>query len=159
MDLKKKQKALRQVSNGMYVMTSRSGTTYGAATITWLSQISFKPPLLLAAVRPESSVFGCLSESRHVAVHILAGHQMDVARKFLSTTEVKDGLMNGEPFIEGNTVAPILTNALSYVVCHVDQIIDGGGDHKLVIMEVLDAEHFRDFKPLLVADSPWKYGG
>lgn len=159
MDLKKKQKALRQVSNGMYVMTSRSGATYGAATITWLSQISFKPPLLLAAVRPESSVFECLSESRHVAVHILAAHQMDVARKFLSATEVKNGLMNGEPFIEGNAVAPILTSALSYVLCHVDQIIDGGGDHKLVIMEVLDAEHLHDFKPLLVADSPWKYGG
>ena len=159
MDLKKKQKALQQVSNGMYVMTSRFGSQYGAATITWLTQISFKPPLLLAAVRPDSNVFECLSQSRHVVVHILADHQVDIARKFLSTTEVKDGLMNGEPFIEGKAVAPLLTNALSYIEARVDRIIDDGGDHQLVVMEVLGAEHQHDFKPLLVADSPWKYGG
>lgn len=159
MDLKKKQKALRQVSNGMYIMTSRAEGMYGAATITWLTQISFKPPLLIGAVRPDSTVFECLSQSRHVVVHVLAAHQVEIARKFLSATKVKDGFMNGEPFVEGTAVAPVLTNALSYIECRVDRIIDDGGDHKLVIMEVLDAEHLQEFKPLLVADSPWKYGG
>jgi flavin reductase (DIM6/NTAB) family NADH-FMN oxidoreductase RutF len=159
MDLKKKQKALQQVSNGMYVMTSRFGSQYGAATITWLTQISFKPPLLLAAVRPDSNVFECLSQSRHVVVHILAANQVDVARKFLSPTKVKDGLMNGEPFSEENAVAPVLVNVLSYIEARVAQIIDAGGDHQLVVMEALNAEHHNDFKPLLVADSPWKYGG
>ena len=67
--------------------------------------------------------------------------------------------MNGEPFLEGKTVAPLLTNALSHIEARVDQVIDDGGDHRLVVMEVLGAEHQRDFTPLLVADSPWKYGG
>jgi flavin reductase (DIM6/NTAB) family NADH-FMN oxidoreductase RutF len=159
MDAKKKQKALQQVSNGMYVLTSRFGEQYGAATITWLTQISFKPPLLLAAIRPDSNLFQCLSQSHHVVIHILAAYQVDVARRFLTTTEVKDGLMNGEPFVEGKTVAPVLTNVLSYIEAQVIQIIDDGGDHKLVVMEVLGAEHHRDFSPLLVAGSPWKYGG
>lgn len=159
MDLKKKQKALRLISNGMYIVTARAGTKYGAATVTWLSQASFKPPLIMAAVRPEGSVFSCLSESRHGAVHILGSHQQEIARKFLAATGMKDGKINGEPFIEGTTSAPILKNVLSYVECKVQRIISDGGDHAIVIMEVVNAEHSEDFKPLLVADSPWKYGG
>ena len=159
MDLKKKQKALRLISNGMYIITSRAGAKYGAATVTWLSQASFKPPLIMAAIRPESSVFACLSESRHVAIHILGSHQQEIARKFLASTDVKDGLMNGEPFTKGTTSAPILLNISSYIECQVRQIVNDGGDHALVIMEAVHVEHSEDFKPLIVAESPWKYGG
>ena len=159
MDLKKKQKALRLISNGMYIITSRAGTKYGAATITWLSQASFKPPLIMAAIRPESSVFECLKESRQGAVHVLGIRQLEIARKFISSTEVKDGQMNGEPFTDGTIPVPILKNISSYIECQVRQIVNDGGDHAIVIMEVVNAEHAEDFKPLLVADSPWKYGG
>jgi flavin reductase (DIM6/NTAB) family NADH-FMN oxidoreductase RutF len=159
MDLKKKQKALRLISNGMYVITSCAGTKYGGATVTWLSQASFKPPLIMAAIRPESSVFACLAESRDVAVHILGAHQQEIARKFLSSTEVKNGVMNGEPFTRGTTTAPILKNISSYIECRVRQIFNDGGDHELVVMEAVYVEHSEDFKPLVVADSPWEYGG
>lgn len=159
MDLKKKQKALRLISNGMYVMTSRSGEKYGGATVTWLSQVSFKPPLIVAAIRPESIVFECLSESRHAAVHILASHQQEIARKFFAPTVVNNGAMNGEPITDGKTSSPILKTISSYMECSVRQIFSDGGDHELVVLEVLDAEHLGDTTPLLVADSPWKYGG
>ncbi|MCI3952948.1 MAG: hypothetical protein K0R53_2446, partial [Burkholderiales bacterium] len=36
------------LSHGVYVLTSRSAERYGAATVTWVSQASFKPPLLMA---------------------------------------------------------------------------------------------------------------
>jgi flavin reductase (DIM6/NTAB) family NADH-FMN oxidoreductase RutF len=61
MEPKTKQKALRLLTNGMYVLTSRSGDKYGAATVTWVSQASFKPPLLMAALRKDGSVFQCLA--------------------------------------------------------------------------------------------------
>ena len=159
MDLKKKQKVLRTISNGMYVVTSRAGLKYGGATITWLSQASFKPPLIMAAIRPESNVFECLSESREATVHILGAHQQEIARRFLSPTDVSDGHINGEPFAAGKTSAPVLTNIPSYVECHVRHIFRTGGDHALVVMEVIHAEHLENLHPLLVADSPWKYGG
>ncbi len=66
-----RRKTLRMMSNGLYVMTARSGHHYGAATVPWVSQASFRPPLIMAAVRPESNVFACLRDSGHVAVHIL----------------------------------------------------------------------------------------
>jgi len=159
MDAKTRQKTLRLLSNGMYVMTSRHGDHYGGATVTWVSQASFKPPLLMTALRRESNVFQCLAKSRIAALHILGSEQQDVARKFFSPTQVVDGVMNGEPFTEGKTSAPILQNAPAYIECRVHQIFDNGGDHAMVIMEVVEAECRIQVRPLTIAESPWEYGG
>jgi len=147
------------ISNGMYVISSRSGDRRGAATITWLSQASFKPPLIMAAIRSDSNVFACLSESRIAAVHMLGSHQKDLARKFLATTEVENGTINGEPFVDGSTSAPVFLSSPAHVECQVRDLIDSGGDHVLVIMEVVDATYREDAPPLLIANTPWKYGG
>jgi flavin reductase (DIM6/NTAB) family NADH-FMN oxidoreductase RutF len=63
MELMARPKTLRLISNGMYVITSRAGGRYRAATVTWISQASFKPPLIIAAIRTDSNVFKCMSES------------------------------------------------------------------------------------------------
>lgn len=159
MDPRTKKKTLRMLSNGMYVITSRSGARYGAATVTWVSQASFKPPLIMAAVRPESNVFQCLRESGIVAIHVLGVEQTAMAAKFFSPTKATDGAINGEPFVTGTTSAPILQRAPAYVECRVRHILDNGGDHAVVIMEVVQAECREQRRPLTIADSPWEYGG
>jgi flavin reductase (DIM6/NTAB) family NADH-FMN oxidoreductase RutF len=159
MDLKKKQKVLRLIPNGMFIFTSRVGEKYGAATITWVTQVAFKPPLIAAAIRPDSTLFECLKESKEVVVHVLSVDQQDLARRFFSSTEMNNGTLNGEPTIHGTTSAPILKNVPSYAECRVTQIVDDGGDHQLVILEVVEVEHLHDVKPLLVANTPWTYGG
>ena len=70
MDAKARQKTLRMLSNGVYVLTSCSEDRYGAATVTWVSQVSFKPPLIMAAVQRNSNVFKCLAQSQIAALHI-----------------------------------------------------------------------------------------
>ena len=159
MDSRARKQTLRMFSNGMYVVTSRSGSRYGAATVTWLSQASFRPPLVMTAIRRESNAFQCLVESRVAAVHVLAHTQQELAAKFFRPTRIVDGLLNGEPFVEGKTAVPILTNAPAYVECAVRQIVDTGGDHAVVILEVADAECREQVPPLTIAASPWEYGG
>lgn len=159
MDARTKKKTLRMFSNGMYIITSRSGDRYGAATVTWVSQASFKPPLVMAAVRPESNVFKCLVESRVAAIHILDSDQHEMAQKFFSPTTVETGLINGEPFVDGETSAPILQNVPAYIECKVHQIVENGGDHAVAIMEVVNAACREQVRPLTIAESPWEYGG
>jgi flavin reductase (DIM6/NTAB) family NADH-FMN oxidoreductase RutF len=158
MDAAIRKRTLRMLSNGIYVVSSSSGDRYGAATVTWVSQASFKPPLVMAAIRPESNVFKCLSESGVTAVHILDLDQQDIATKFFTPTRVLDRTINGEPFEPGLTGVPILLNARAYVECVVRQIV-GLGDHAVVIMEVVEAGHRGEIRPLTVAASPWQYGG
>ena len=159
MDKKVRQKTLRMISNGVYVLTSRSADRYGAATVTWVSQVSFKPPLIMAAVRRESNVFKCLATSKIAVLHIVGNEQEDVARRFFYPTHAESGTINGEPFAEGKTTGPVLANLPTHVECSVEHILDDDGDHALVILGVVEAECVEQLRPLTVADAPWEYGG
>jgi flavin reductase (DIM6/NTAB) family NADH-FMN oxidoreductase RutF len=160
MDPKIRQKALRLLTNGIYVMTSRSGEKFGAATVTWVSQAGFKPPLLMAALRKDGNVLECVVESRQAVLHILDKGQASLAQTFFASAKESAGLLNGESYAPGEkTSAPVLTNAHAHLECEVREILQQHGDHALVILEVINAEIRRDITPLTVADSPWEYGG
>ena len=159
MDVRVRKKTLRMLSNGVYVLTSRDAERYGAATVSWVSQASFKPPLIMAAVQRESNVFKCLEASGSAVLHIVGNGQRDIAHRFFFPTHAERGTINGEPFAEGRTAAPVLANLPAHVECEVEQIVDTEGDHAVVILRVVEAE-FRDgVRPLTIAETPWVYGG
>ena len=159
MDAKAKQTALRLLSNGVYILTSRSNDRYGAATVTWVSQASFKPPLIMAAVRRESKVFQCLAESGIAVLHVVGNRQQEIARRFFFPTYAVCGTINGEAFMEGRTTAPVLPNLPAYIECHLERIVDIEGDHAVVILRAVEADCRDQVRPLTMADTPWKYGG
>jgi flavin reductase (DIM6/NTAB) family NADH-FMN oxidoreductase RutF len=159
MDAKTRRKTLQMLSNGVYVLTSRSNGHFGAATITWVSQASFKPPLLMTAVRRQSNVFQCLIESGVAALHIVGDDQQELARRFFYPTASDAETINGEPFIDGRTAAPILESFPAHVECELERVVDTGGDHAVVILRVVEAECARDIRPLTIAATPWQYGG
>jgi flavin reductase (DIM6/NTAB) family NADH-FMN oxidoreductase RutF len=159
MDLKTKQKVLRLLTNGMYILTSRSAERFGAATITWVSQASFKPPLLMVALRKDGSAFQCVVESRTAVLHVLDHGQRDIAQKFFAATEESQGLLNGERYFEGTNGAPVLENLGAYLECKALEILERHGDHAIVVFEVMNAVLRKDVEPLTVTGSPWQYGG
>jgi flavin reductase (DIM6/NTAB) family NADH-FMN oxidoreductase RutF len=159
MDAQTKKKTLRLLSNGVYVLTSRSEDRYGAATVTWVSQASFKPPLIMVAVRTGSNVLKCLAESYSAVLHIVGERQQEIARRFFFPTHVVCGTINGEAFMEGRTAAPVLPNLPAYVECQVERIVETDGDHAVVILRVVEAECRERVRPLTIAESPWEYGG
>jgi flavin reductase (DIM6/NTAB) family NADH-FMN oxidoreductase RutF len=159
MNPEERKRTLRLFSNGVYILTARSEDRYGGATVTWVSQASFKPPLVMAALRKDSNAFRCLKESGFAAIHVLAADQAGIAQRFFNPTSVENGCMNSEPFSSGATSAPILRNAPAYVECRVRQILEELGDHATVILEVIDAHSAEGVRPLTIAASPWTYGG
>lgn len=158
-DPQAQKKTLRMLSNGVYVLTSRSEDRYGAATVSWVSQASFKPPLIMAAVRPESNVFKCLAESRRAVLHIVGEQQQETARRFFHPTRAEGGSINGEPFAEGRTASPILSSLPAHLECLVERLVQTDGDHAVVILRVLEAECREQVRPLTMAATPWQYGG
>lgn len=159
MDARTKKRVLRMLSNGVYVLTSRSAEHYGAATVTWVSQASFKPPLLMAAVRRESNVYQCVAASGSAVLHVVGEGQQEIARRFFYPTRPGSGTLNGEPFSEGRTSSPVLANLPAHVECRVEQIVDTDGDHAVLILRVVEAECSEHSRPLTMAATSWVYGG
>ena len=159
MDPKTKQKVLRLLTNGMYILTSLSAKRFGAATVTWVSQASFKPPLLMVALRKDGSAYQCVVESHTAVLHVLDSGQQTIAQKFFAATEESQGQLNGEPYFEGTNGAPVLENLGAYLECKALEIVAEHGDHAIVVFEVLDAVLRREIEPLTVTGSPWQYGG
>ena len=158
-DAKARRKTLRMLSNGVYVLTSRSEDRYGAATVSWVTQVSFRPPLIMVAVRRDSNVFKCLAQSRNAVLHVVGDRQQDIARRFFFPTRAGSGTINGEPFADGKTAAPVLPNLPAHIECRVERVVDPDGDHAMVILRAVEAECREPMRPLTMADTPWEYGG
>src|SRR5256712_11472123 len=136
MDAQTRRKTLRLLSNGVYVLTSRSEDRYGAATVTWVSQASFKPPLIMAAVRTDSNVFKCLAESRSAVLHIVGDRQQEIARRVFFPTHAVGGAINREAFMEGTTALPELPNLATTFQSPVRGFVDTVREHAVVSLPV-----------------------
>ncbi len=127
--------------------------------VTWVSQASFKPPLLMVALRKDGSAFHSVIERRSAVLQVLDVEHRDIAQKVFAATTESQRLSNGEPYAQGTTGAPVLENLGAYLECKALKILEKPGDHAIVVFEVLNAVLRRDIEPLAVTGSPWQYGG
>ena len=70
------------------------------------------------------------------------------------------GTLNGVPFHDGRTGAPILDQAVAYLDCEVRQPVDAG-DHTFFVGEIVDAgfQKPEDTPVLRMEDTRMSYGG
>jgi len=147
-----RRRALDRFQTGVYVLTSRNGDHFGAATVAWAMQTSFKPSLIVVALGRKSNVFRCLEHSRVAVLHVAGHRQLGLARRFACPTETAGTRINGEPFVNGVTSAPVLKVFPAYLECQVEQIVDTIGDHALVILRVVLAQCRARFRPMTIAE-------
>jgi flavin reductase (DIM6/NTAB) family NADH-FMN oxidoreductase RutF len=157
---KARKAVLRLIANGLFVLTARSAEgELGAATVSWVSQASFDPPLIMVALRRGSAVHDCLAEGGTATLHVLARDQQDVARAFFAGTTVEETRINGQPFQPGANGSPELEEVGNRISCRWQCTLPSGGDHDVVLLAVEAVQQGPAIEPLTVARSPWEYGG
>jgi len=158
MDPTERRKALRLLTYGLYVATSRGPEGPAGGTITWLSQSSFQPPLIMAGIKRDSSLHRAISVSRAFAVHVVGKGQKELAMCFFRDTVTEGDTMNRYRFESGQTGAPILVDPPAWLECRVvDEI--SRGDHSIFVAEVVAAGYRRDEEPLTLHEAGFTYGG
>ncbi|MCL4324267.1 MAG: flavin reductase family protein [Candidatus Thermoplasmatota archaeon] len=158
MDEALKKQALRMINYGLYVMTSTDGKDVAAGTVNWVSQCSFKPPLVMVGVKGDSHLHALVEKSRRFAVNILADGQKDLANDFFKPTQTSEGTLNGRPYVAGSTGCPLLTDTPASFECRVAEIVHQG-DHSVIVGEVVDAHVRKTAEPLHMRTTGWFYGG
>lgn len=136
MDEQDRKTALRMIPYGIYVMTAEAkGEAPAAATVNWVTQTSFAPPLVAIGVKTDSGVYAAAKESGHFALNMLGKGQQGAAFTFFKPAELEDGKLSGEEIGWAANGAPILKSAAAAVECKVVQIVEVG-DHHTFIGEV-----------------------
>ncbi len=139
MDADAKKTALRMIPYGIYVLTAEAGDgTIAAATVNWVTQTAFDPPLLVVGMKADSGAYATVKKAGHFALNMLGKGQQGQAFAFFKPAERDGNTISGEPFTSGTTGAPLLEIALASVECSVAEIVERG-DHHIVIGEVVNA--------------------
>ena len=140
MDDDAKKTALRMIPYGIYVMTAKGKDgAIAAATVNWVTQTSFNPPLIVVGTKVDSGALAAVNETRKFALNMLGKGQQGMAFSFFKPADVDGHKISGEPYEDGTvTGSPILQSAHASVECNVVEIVEQG-DHHIVVGEVVNA--------------------
>lgn len=139
MDEQARKTALRMIPYGIYVMTAEaSGEAPAAATVNWVTQTSFDPPLVAIGVKVDSGVYGAAKASGHFVLNMLGKGQQGPAFAFFKPAELVDGKLSGEEIEWAGNGAPILRSAAAAIECMLVDIVERG-DHHIFVGEVTNA--------------------
>ena len=158
MDEQAKKTALRMIPYGLSVLDTKGGEELGAATINWVTQASFTPPLLVLGVKTDSGAFQHLQSNSAFALSILGTGQKEIAFAFFKPTEREGDALNGYRFETKETGAPILLDAPDWIEARVTDTVERG-DHGVVVAEVIAAGVRRETPILTLAECDVFYGG
>ena len=153
--------ALRLLSNGLFVLTACTGDRLHGATVSWVSQVSIQPPLVMVALRRNSHLAHVVRQGRRFALNILASDQVKIAESFfgLASEPLGAETLMGFAFRTGPGHCPLLTEALAWLECRLDAELQPPGDHSLAVGEVTGAGVRRAGSPMVLWNTPWSYGG
>ena len=139
MDANTKKVTLRMIPYGIYVLTADDGKgNVSAATVNWVTQTAFSPPLVVVGVKTDSGAYQTIKSARTFALNMLGKDQKSLAFTFFRPADVSDGKLSGQAYRKGTTGAPLLIEAPAAVECKVTTIVEQG-DHHIVVGEVVDA--------------------
>jgi flavin reductase (DIM6/NTAB) family NADH-FMN oxidoreductase RutF len=159
---KLRRRVLWKMPSGLYVVGSRAGERRNAMTANWATQVSFDPKLIGVSVEREAFTHQLITEGGVFSLNILDREDRAIVRKFVKPVEVDGEAMtlNGFPFHDGRTGAPMLDQAAAYADCEVRQSVECGG-HTLFIGEVIDSGFQKDEETevLRMEDTRMSYGG
>lgn len=145
--------AAKALLHGVYIVTAKHGDKRNGMTAAWVSQVSFRPLLVMVSVAPERYTHELIDRSGHFALNTLAEGQKELARSFGFRTGRKADKLEGVRCASAPNGSPLLEEALAWLECKVVDKVSAG-DHTLFIGEVVAGDVLRtDLEPL-----PFRWG-
>ncbi|MFF3905072.1 flavin reductase family protein [Streptomyces sp. NPDC001848] len=113
-------------------------------TVNSFTSVSLTPPLVLFCVHRDSRALTAVRDVGAFAVNILAADQRELCRAFATRDTARCA---GLAHRTGTTGSPVLADTLAYLDCRVHDMVPGG-DHEIVLGEVVDLGLLREDPPL-----------
>lgn len=114
-------------------------------TVNSFTSVSLDPPLILVCVAKRAASAEALVNAREFAINVLQTGQQPASIRFSRKEEDRFG---ATPWSSGESGAPILADSLGVFECKAFAAYDGG-DHHILVGEVVKASFDRSLDPLL----------
>ena len=127
MDADTKKLTLRMIPYGIYVLTADDGKgNVAAATVNFVTQTSFAPPLVAVAVKADSSAYQIVKDAGAFALNMLGKDAKGLAFTFFKPAVLEGGKLSGQDFHNGHNGLPILDAAILEMKDLGDNVFYGG---------------------------------
>ena len=157
-----RRRVLWTMPTGLYIVGSRAGERRNGMTCNWVTQLGFDPKFLGVSVEKDAVTHELISKGGVFALCIIDREDRAIVRKFTKPVEVdlEARTLNGFPFHDGASGAPILDQAVAYADCELHATTDVGS-HSLFIGEIVDAgfQKGEETPVLRMEDTRMNYGG
>lgn len=148
--------ALGRMTYGIYVLTTRVDDTINGMIASWVTQVSYAPPLVMAAVHPNRFSHELIGNGQAFGLHVLLQSQKEMLSIFKGPDpQKKFSEVSWEP---GRTGVPILKDCLAWMELMVKER-HTPGNHTLFIGEVIDGGARYGGPPLCTLDYDGMYLG
>jgi flavin reductase (DIM6/NTAB) family NADH-FMN oxidoreductase RutF len=151
---------LHMFNYGLFVAAANGESGPRAATVSWVTQVSFEPRLVAVALRKGTAICDAVQHSRRFALHLVGEHQPEFAQAFFRSHEAAGEKLGGYSFGLSDRGVPLFGAAPAWVECEVVEEANREGDHALFLARIVDEEIVSPGAPVLaLRDTPWHYGG
>ncbi len=139
--------AMRAFPQGVTVVTTVTEDGPVGLTVSSFTSVSLEPPLVLISIAKSSGLYGLFRGARAYAINFLADDQKSVSDRFAGRTRGKHGF-DGIRFSKGSTGSPVIPGSRAVLECRAWQDYEGG-DHSILVGEVVAARTINSKKPLV----------
>jgi len=156
--------ALKMMSYGFYSITTHSGDEVNAMVANWVTQASFTPRMVVVCIAKKAHSHSLITSGKVFTINIFKKDDPEAIKHYSKPSARNPAKMSNAPpyTIAPETGCPVLQGAVAYVECKVTQIVETGGDHDLVVGEVVGAgvnEPKEVTEILTLPDIGWSYSG
>lgn len=150
---------LREMPYAVYAVGLRgSHDEMNFLIVSWLTQCSFDPPLLLMAVRRDTFSYDLINEGDAFSLNLIDKGKRSLAQQLVKPADRVGDKVAQFDHTAGETGAPILRDAFGYVECKAREIHEPG-DHAIVIGEIVSGGRQGTGNQLMCSDMHWHYAG
>ncbi|MGH3095214.1 MAG: flavin reductase family protein [Streptosporangiales bacterium] len=132
------------LATGVTVVTTMTSDGPAGMTASAVCSLSLEPPQLVACVERSLPTHAALLASETFAVNVLSEEQVETARRFATPGVDR---FAGVP-LHTEHPAPVLSDAIAYFVCTVEER-HPGGDHSIFVGRVRGCGQGVEGRPLL----------
>lgn len=148
--------AFSNMTYGIYVLTVKYDDIFNGMIASWVTQISYKPPLILVAVHPNRYSHSLIEKSNAFVLHVLDKSQKDMLKRFKGADSGKK--FTGIYWETKKTGAPILKDCMAWFELKVKER-HAPGNHTLFIGEVINSGFNSPGTPLCTLEYDGIYVG